>query len=331
MTESDGQYREAALKILETPVAEEGEKPAEKPAEPVEAAPEGKTEEKAEEKTEEKVETQDLVEKKVLEAAKDEEPEEKPEPRPESPKRRDFRELVREKAAQRQLKEREERATQLEQKYGRLAKAIEDGDVLGLLTGAGFTHQQYVEQMLNGKKATAEQKGAEPTGANADLLKEIRELRQIVSQQQVQAQRAKMAEQAKTIAAKQEQKYPYVRAKGAELEALHFVERYFAENQELPGETFEESLEMGLEAIEAELAEQANSWEKLLTAVKKPSKNSSQGEKSPVKEAVEKPESKSGMKTLSSSLSGPAKPDTKDEDADVDALKARARALLFQK
>jgi hypothetical protein len=60
-------------------------------------------------------------------------------------------------------------------------------------------------------------------------------------------------------------RFKHTAAFEAEHEAVAYIERYFNETGELPGENIQETMEIALEAVEAHYVKQAEKWAKVLT------------------------------------------------------------------
>ena len=186
-----------------------------------------------------------------------------PEPvkEPEAPK--GFDALVREKAA---LRRREEALRAQEEQFSPIKKALDAQDPLSYLQAAGFTYEQLVQQLVEGKKPTVTPKAKEVDNA---VLKEVQELRNQLQAERAQAQRTKALNSVAELAKSDAAKYKFTTGFKAEGKAIQYLEQYVHETGGLPAEDFDTSLRMALDAVEADLRAEAKKWEPLLTAGQK--------------------------------------------------------------
>lgn len=293
----------------------------------------GKPEDGDEKTEEEKIAEaeKELAEQAKKEAAgepkKQDEQQDEKEGEKEEPELPGFDVLAREKAA---LRKREQRAAELEKRFSGVAAAVEAGDVVRVMRELGFTHEQYNEQMLTGKHASPAAK--RPAAGDSELAKEVAELKRMLVNQQVQSMQRETMQAAMSIAKDMEKQLPFVHAQGAHGKAIDYIEKYYADTGELPGETMEKSLRLALGAVERDLATEAKKWETVLTKVRGRGVVTEEEPVEAPEKVVRRPSevANSPRKTLSNSSSGPSKPPAADEPKTDEDYRAKALALLTQ-
>ena len=281
---TENEFQAAALAALEAlppkeaPVAEETK---------VEAAPEAKPEEK---KDEEKKE--------------DEAPEQL---------KRGFDSLAREKAGLRKKEQELESRLKLLERYEN-AKTPMD-----LLQAKGFSYDDVTRQILKGEHVPAEKEGgfaAKNAEKEPEWVNEFRELKNQLQQERALNARRELEGKFAEYASKNADKLPYTMAKGDQVRAFKYLEQYARENNELPGETVEESIEIAYRAVEKDLEKEVNAAAALLTKIKKPAINMPVASEKAVNGA-ESSQAES-QKTLTNSMVSPGKarsePEPKTEE-----------------
>lgn len=170
-----------------------------------------------------------------------------------------FEDLARERAAFRA--EREAAKPQLESARA-MTEAAQRGDAMALLAAARIPWSQAARQVLegHGTKSPQNEKTDEVDPRDARLAA----LEKEIATTKEQAARANLMTQLKSRSSK----YPHLSALEAEHEAMAYIERYYNETQQLPGQTLDETLEIALEAVEAVKAKEAKRWEGVLTKLR---------------------------------------------------------------
>lgn len=277
-------FQKDAVTLLESQPAEEA---TETPAEP----------ESADQETPEADEAQETEPEEAQPEQKDE-PEVKPDKKALS-----YAELAKQKA---EIRARERAVRESEQRSAKaaaLAAAAESGDAMALLSAAGIPWRKAADQVLGGKDE--EKPAAKPeTAEYSELKKEVEALKAERNYNKQQEKRRELLGNMTKIVKADSVKFAFVEEFEAQDEALQFVERYYAENGELPGEDLDESIQIGLEITEKKYADEAearvNKLQKALTKKKSGVKNTG-------KQEVLSASSKSATKTLTNSTgSGPA-------------------------
>ncbi len=193
---------------------------------------------------------------------------------PEAPKSRfekSFEDLVREKAALRK------QADELKAKDGSIARdqrlmdAVKSGDAMAVLAAAGIPWSKAAQQVI-GADGKPEAPAEDPVKS---LAAEVAELKAELASKNRTENRNNFLAQAKALAAKEAEKFPYTAGLGEEESALHYIEAYFKENQELPiPNDLPGSLELAMEATENRLRKDAERFSKVkgLTPAGEPGK-----------------------------------------------------------
>ena len=189
-------------------------------------------------------------------------PAEAPEKAPSDSIAKSFEKLAREKAAIRQEQESVRQAKAHQDRLGpqgmhKLLQAQERGDVKAIIEALGVKPEGI----------KFEDQPQEEVSEVAALKARLEAFETQVREERNQQGRAKVLDLTKEMAAKS---HPLVSEMGAHDRALKAVEEYVRANGEMPAETREESLRIGLDYVEAQLAEEAARWEKALTKRKGP-------------------------------------------------------------
>lgn len=234
--------------------------------------------------------------------------------------------LAKEKAA---LRKREQRAAELERRFGAVLAAAESGDVVRAVRELGFSHEQYNEQMLSGKHAGPAPKRA-PQASDSALAREVAELKQMLITQQAQSIQRETMQTAASVAKEMEKQLPFVHAQGAQGKAIEYIEKYYSETGEMPGQTMEQSIRLALGAVERDLAAEAKKWEGVLTKVRGRAVVADEEPEEAPEKAVRRPSEKQGStrKTLTNSSAGPSRSAVSDEPRTEEDYRARALAVL---
>jgi hypothetical protein len=148
-----------------------------------------------------------------------------------------------------------------------VAKAIKSGDPVALLAAVGMTHSQYTARLL-GEAAPAEEKSApaEKTGnPEFDTLRqELQALKAEREAEKMQSTRTQVMSQMQT-ALKDNPKFNLINKLGDYDGVEKVLIQYHAKHGELPGSTFEESVQLAAEFYEANLKKEAARWQGVLT------------------------------------------------------------------
>lgn len=305
-------YQSAALAALTA--AESGELPPEPETAP---APEGETR------------SEDVVEVEAdgkLEAVEEDQPdaEEKPEVKAEpkaEPEKPSWEEIARKKREEREAKKAAEQSNALSIKAKAMVAAAESGDAMGLLAAAGISWSQAAKQVIDGGKADQKAPAKKDDDENP-LVREVRELKAKIADREAREQTQGFLSKIKTAASAAAEKFVFVSELGAEEEVFGFLQRYAAETGELPGNNVDESIEIALEAVEAQHRKKAEKYKNGLTKL-------GSGNKTDLKKAAPSTASKSQVATTLTNDAGsgprasvPAKPKVlkATEDYQRDAL-----------
>jgi hypothetical protein len=205
-----------------------------------------------------------------------------------------------------------------------LTKALSSRDPVSALAAMGFTHAEYANRMLGDtsppKPKTPEQ--ASKTELPPEIRGEIEELKAFKAQYQAEQARIQQTQLVDQIGklVKSNPKFNYLTKLEAFGDVLGIINRYHAETQRLPGDTFEESVLMAAELAEKQLQQQAERWGKVLTPPAQPA--------SVVTEVAKAPESPPSAgsevpRTLTNSMASqpaPVQPAPKTRDEAIAAL-----------
>lgn len=159
------------------------------------------------------------------------------------------------------------------QEAQRLAQARAQNNPVAALQALGFTHSQYTQALL-GQPSQQQEEPEAP--AQKQENSELAQLRQ-----ELQALKAERDNE-KTMTARQQAMSQMKQLLSAEAKFKHLnglenydaVERvlidYHSQHGTLPGATFEESVKLAAEVVEAQLAKEAEKWSKVLTVSQTP-------------------------------------------------------------
>jgi len=166
------------------------------------------------------------------------------------------------------------------QEAQRLAQARASGNPVAALAALGFTHAQYTQALLGQPDEPSEPaKEAPKTDSElAQLRQELQALKAERDAEKTQTARQQALGQMKQLLSA-DAKFKHLNG----LENYEAVERvlidYHSQHGTLPGATFEESIKLAAEVVEAQLAKEAEKWSKVLTVSQNPAPLS--GQKAP--------------------------------------------------
>lgn len=150
-----------------------------------------------------------------------------------------------------------------------IARAIQSGDPVSLLSAAGMTHQQYTARLL-GQQAPAEEasekeaKAEEPNSEVLTLKQRLEQLERERENERIQGRRKEALSRMQTLL-KDDPKYKHVAALGDYEGVERVILQYIQENGKPPGDTFEETVRLAAELREYDLKQEAKKWQKVLT------------------------------------------------------------------
>ena len=180
--------------------------------------------------------------------------------------------IAREKAAARMAKEQERPVQGLQSKLGpqgmhQLNQAIERNDVRGILSALGVKPGDVQFEATKDKLEEVDAPRADPR--YEALEKKLAALENERQQEKMTQGRSKALDFTREMA-----KDPAFELIADEPEAmdqaLKVVEDFIREHGEMPAETREESIKLGLELVSEKYKKEAERWAKVLTKVKKP-------------------------------------------------------------
>lgn len=154
------------------------------------------------------------------------------------------------------------------QEAQRLAQARSQNNPVAALTALGFTHSQYTQALLGQTPEKSEEapkaEAKEDTSDIAQLRAELQALKAERENEKTMSARQQALGQMKSLLSS-DAKFKHVNG----LENYEAVERvlidYHSQHGTLPGATFEESIKLAAEVVEAQLAKEAEKWSKVLT------------------------------------------------------------------
>lgn len=210
-------------------------------------------------------------EEKQAQAEKKEAPAPTPEAKPSVEETR-LAKLARENAALRKAKQEQAQQPLAELNPGQAAalqKALASKDPASALAALGFTHSEYEEAVIQRKpSAPAPVEDPDYKGLPPKVVAELKETREklaIVEKERAQYMRNTFLGQVKSQVEKIADKYPLV-AKLDQVENIEAImKNYWEATGKYLGDTFEESVEIAAEQIQADLQKEAERWRKVLT------------------------------------------------------------------
>lgn len=145
-----------------------------------------------------------------------------------------------------------------------LAKAVQSGNAVAVLSALGMTHSQYTQQLLGMKNDEQPEAKSEPKSEYATLKAELDALKAERDAERVRETRTQYLSKMKETL-KDDPKFKLTNGR----EDYEGVERilinYHAQHGVLPGETLEESIKLAAEVYEQQLSKEAEKWSKVLT------------------------------------------------------------------
>lgn len=152
------------------------------------------------------------------------------------------------------------------QEAQRLAQARASGNPVAALAALGFTHAQYTQALIGGAEEPEQPKADKPPENSeiATLRQELQALKAERDNEKTMTARQQAMGQMKSLLSA-DAKFKHLNG----LESYEQVERvlidYHSQHGTLPGSTFEESVKLAAEVVEAQLAKEAEKWSKVLT------------------------------------------------------------------
>ena len=146
-----------------------------------------------------------------------------------------------------------------------VVKAIQSGDLVGLIAASGGTHAQYNAQLLGAPEKTKEEPVAASGNPDVDAIRqELAELRRERDTEKMNTTRTQVLGQIKSTL-KENPKFSTINGLG-DLESVEreLIAHYNAHGS-MPGETFEESVYLAAEVVEARLKKEEERWRAVLT------------------------------------------------------------------
>lgn len=163
-----------------------------------------------------------------------------------------------------------------------IAKAVQSGDALGAIAALGFTYADVTKQLLSTPEAPATRPSAEPQAPTAAVPPELQQRLQRLDQLEawaMQQQRQSILNNVKEVLPAD--KFKLITGRGEYETVLGYLERFHAETGTLPGATFNESVQIAAEALEARLAQEAEKWKKVLTPAQPPANVQGEAQRAP--------------------------------------------------
>lgn len=195
-------------------------------------------------------------------------PEEKKEEAPKTEEKdtllkKSFETLAKEKAALR--KERDAAKAEREElaKYRTLDNAVKNKDAMGVLAALGLPYSSLVDQLV-GKKTESKAEAPEES-VESKYLARIEALEQENKAAKFKADVTALESKITQIANMKKEKFPLSTGEEDFAPAVReYLLNYVRENEDPPGDTIEESIEIALEAMEERFNQQAAKWRKKL-------------------------------------------------------------------
>lgn len=175
-----------------------------------------------------------------------------------------FEDLAREKAMFRAEREKFKAEQAEAQEFANLRIAAKKKSAMALLAAAGIPWSQAAQEVLEGTGGGAPEK-KESTPEEDPREARIAALEREIATAKAAAGRADVMTKLNTKVREMADKFPLVESAGEAAKALDYIEQYFAQHNELPGETADETMEIALEVVETRLKKEAERWEKVLT------------------------------------------------------------------
>jgi len=188
------------------------------------------------------------------EAPKEAAPEAKPKAEDKS-----FEKLLREKAALRPFME-ASKGLQVDELKA-LAQAKAAKDPMAALKALGFKYEDVAEKAAG----LPPEKKPEAPNENPDLAALKAEVAALKAERQQETTNKLRTEALGKAKEAVKGKFKHVEALEAEEKVLAYIESYWRQAGELPGDSFEDSIDIAAAAVEKELAKEAERWKKVLT------------------------------------------------------------------
>lgn len=165
-----------------------------------------------------------------------------------------------------------------------LAKAVQSGDALGAIAALGFTYADVTKQLLSTPDVATPKTHtpAEPPASTVNLPPELQQRLQRLDQLEawaMQQQRQSILNNVKEVLPAD--KFKIITGRGEYETVLGYLERFHAETGTLPGATFNESVQVAAEALEAKLSQEAEKWRKVLTPAQPPANVHGEAQRAP--------------------------------------------------
>lgn len=148
-----------------------------------------------------------------------------------------------------------------------IVKAAMSGDMVGLVTAAGGTHAQYNNQILGAPEKPGKEESESKPSNNSDLdaiRQELAEMKRERDMEKMTSTRSQVLGQIKTTL-KDNPKFSTINGLG-DLESVEreLIAHYNAHGA-MPSDSFDESVVLAAEVVEARLKKEAEKWRAVLT------------------------------------------------------------------
>lgn len=145
-----------------------------------------------------------------------------------------------------------------------LVKAANSRDPVAVLSALNISHSEYNKKLLADTESEPEKKSG---NSELDAMRqEIQALRQERENERTQQARTQVMGKMREVV--KEDKYPFIAARQAYDNIENLLIDFHKKNGVLPGESFEESVQLAAEEVERHLRKEAESYEAVLTKVK---------------------------------------------------------------
>lgn len=191
---------------------------------------------------------------------------------PERAEDKAFAKLMQEKAALRQqgdqLRPWMEAAKAMDpNSLAALARAKAAGDPMAALAAMGFNYTDLAKRVAGMKEAPKEDDEEPGESGEPEYVRKLKEevagLKQEVTARKTAEMKVEMLGKMKTLITAD--KFKFVTGHGDFDAVLRYLEDFHSKTGSLPGESFEESVELAATAVEKHLEAQAEKWRKVLT------------------------------------------------------------------
>ncbi len=191
-------------------------------------------------------------------------PESKKEEKPELLKK-SFEKLAQESAALRKEKDELKAERAIVDKYKMVDKMVESKDAMGLLATFGIKYSTWVKQVME-KGEGAPDAEETPKGTKVDpMATRIEALEKIINEERYNRSVDQLLGKIEEVAKAQADKFPLVNSDKATVKQVHsYLLDFVQRTGKPPGDTIEESVQMALEAVEADQGKEAEKWRKRL-------------------------------------------------------------------